>query len=99
MGDWIAAITTVRPKILIIPNVLANRQSAQIGANLEGVISLPRLKITIFVKNVVSRQKRFDSRGSNSAVLEQGGLVGHFAACGPFISARETDHHRAGTTG
>ena len=80
-------------QIVFGPNVLANRYADFFPVNKKGLDALSRLKIALFVKNIVSRQKGFVGFANWFAAFEQSrGVTKRFAA--PFVAINEPDEQR-----
>ena len=78
--DRVAAIKPFRPKILVVPDVLANRDAEFAAIELERRGAFGRFKIAVFVKNVVSRQQAFVRAPDDFPVLQNGGGIAERAS-------------------
>ena len=84
----------LRPEILVVPDVLANRDAELAAVEHERLDVFGRFKITVFVKNIVGRQQAFGRAPDDFPVLQNGGGILQRAA-GPFgISVHKADAER-----
>src|SRR5262249_40297589 len=78
---------------MFCPNIFANRYADFSPVNKKRLDGLGRLKITLLVKDVVSRAQRFVSFADRLAALEQrGGVPKRFAAS--FVAINKPDEQR-----
>src|SRR5207244_7633305 len=79
------AIVEGSRQVVFRPNVLANRYADFFPVNKQRLDAFSWLKISLFVKDVVSRQKGFVSFANRLAAFEQSGGVAKWFAS-PFIA-------------
>src|SRR4029453_13208273 len=78
------AIVKRSRQVVFRPNVFANSYADFFAVHKKGLDALSRLKISLLVKNIVSRQKGFVSFADRFAAFEQSrGVTKRFAA--PFV--------------
>ena len=90
----IAAIQPFRPEILVVPDVLANRDAQLVSVELERRDVFGRFKIAVFVKNVVSRQQAFVRAPDDFPVLQDGGGIAERASGTVGVLVHITDAKR-----
>ena len=94
LPDWIAPVKPFRPEILVVPDVLANRDAEFVSVELKRRDGLGRLKITVLVENVVGRQQAFVRAPDDFPISQNGGGVAQRAS-GPLgIPVHVTDAQR-----
>ena len=93
----VAAVKPFRPEILVIPDVLANRDAELAVVELERRDGFGWLKIAVFVKNVVGRQQAFVRAPDDFPVLQNGGGVAQGApgAFRIFVHEAHAQRNRA----
>src|SRR5258708_12685102 len=89
-GDWVAVVTSHRPEILVVPDVLANRDAQLFVAEAEYFLFRGWLKIPRLVEYVVGRQQPLALLENNLAPAQQRGLMRYTPAlpipCLPSVS-------------
>src|SRR5439155_14268126 len=79
--------------VMFRPNILTNSYADFFSVDVERLDAVGRREIAVFVKNIVSRQKRFVSSADWLALLEQsGGVMKRFTA--PFVAIDKADQQR-----
>ena len=78
--DGIAAIETFRPEILVVPDVLANRDAQLASIELKWRKNFGRFKIAVLVENVVGRQQALVRAPDGFSVLQNGGGIAEGAS-------------------
>ncbi len=73
--DRVAAIQPLRPEILVVPDVLANRDAEFYTVENERRDCLCRFEIAVFVKDIVGRQQTFIRAPDDFSVLQNGGGI------------------------
>ena len=92
-------VTAVGPEIVVVPDVLANRQRDLPAVELGGTIFRGRLEIAVLIKDIVGRQQRFRAGGDDPAVLKERGGIGDLAAGAEGVLADVTDEQTDGAGG
>jgi hypothetical protein len=99
--DGVAAAKPFRPEILVVPDVLAKGDAEFAAIELEGRGAFGRFKITVFVKNVVSRKQALVRAPDDFSVLQNGGGVAERASgtFGIFVNATDAQGNGADAFG
>ena len=88
----IAAIPAIRPKGIIIPHILANRQAEPATVKFHRHIGFGRLKIAVFIKHIVRRQQRLRPGGHNLALMQQRHRIHRRSTRLPLIGGHMPNH-------
>ena len=78
--DGVAAIESFGPKILVIPDILANGDADFPALKFEGQHGAGWFKVAVFIEDIVGGQKAFKGAPNYLAILKDGGGIAQVAA-------------------
>ena len=88
----VAVVKLFGPKILVVPDVFADRDAQLFSVQAKHVLPVRRLKVARFIKNVVSRQKHFALLEDHAPVANQRRFVANGLPCSIFHASRIANH-------
>ncbi len=93
LGDGVARIELLCPKVLIVPDIFADGDAQLSAVEGEQVLGMGGLEVAAFVEYIVGRQKHFALFEGHDAAGEQGGGIGDGLA-GIVLCAADVAHNR-----
>ena len=94
LDNWVAVVAAIRPEILVVPRVFANRHAKRLAMKLHGLLFFRRMEITRFIEHVVRGQQHLALLENDFAAAQQRCLVGDRFQRAVLHSAHESNNRR-----
>ena len=98
-GGGIGAVTSFRPEILVVPDILADGDTEALVAVGNDKVIGRRFEIAILVEYIVGREQGLVADCSNGAVVEECGGIGDVTSGACRVFSDEPNQHAHGTGG